>query len=107
MNRAPLLLLLAALACDGGKQARAPSAGEGARTFALVCARCHGADGTGGLGKPPPRNFTDPAFQSARTDDELRAAITGGKNNAMPAFGAALTPFEIESLIAHVRSLKR
>jgi mono/diheme cytochrome c family protein len=74
--------------------------------FHTACVRCHGKDGTGGppdsLGHPGPRNFTDPAFQRSRTDDQLRLAIEDG-NRGMPAFGAVLTPRQIDMMIAHVR----
>jgi mono/diheme cytochrome c family protein len=80
---------------------------EGGELFGSVCARCHGADGKGGLaqpGQPAPRNFRDAAFQAARTDDQLRAVIRGGKGAAMPPFAAVLNDRQIDALVATVRS---
>jgi mono/diheme cytochrome c family protein len=102
-----LLLALDAGGC--GKSSAAASPADGARLFAATCARCHGPGGGGGVaagaGLPPPRNFLDPIFQLARTDDDLRYAITRGKGPGMPPFGAVLSAREIEALVAHVRSL--
>jgi cytochrome c553 len=73
-----------------------PSPVEEARTtFKTVCATCHGEDGTGnGPGAaaltPKPRNYTDKAWQSSVTDDQIRQTIlmggaAVGKSPAMPA----------------------
>lgn len=68
---------------------------EARQIFKTVCATCHGEDGTGNTpaGKnlnPPPRNYTDKAWQASVTDDQLKATILGGgaavgKSPAMPA----------------------
>ena len=47
------------------------------------CALCHGAhgkgDGPGGMGmKPPPRNWTDPAWQASVTDEHIATALVKG-----------------------------
>ncbi len=85
-----------------GESARAPDE----ELFHNVCARCHGQDGTGGppdsLGNPGPKNFTDPAFQRSMTDAQLRDAIENG-NRGMPAFGAVLTPAQLDMMVALVR----
>jgi mono/diheme cytochrome c family protein len=102
-----LLLAAAAGACQG----KAVNPDDGRRLFALTCARCHGAEGKGGVpaapGQPPPRDLTDPIFQSARTDDEIRYTIGHGKGTAMPAFAAAFSPREIDALVAYLRTLRR
>jgi len=72
-----------------------------------ACARCHGAEGTGG---PPlasgqaPRNFHDAAFQASRSDDDLRATIRGGKPPGMPSFAAVFSDRELDLLVAQIRS---
>ena len=74
--------------------------------FAMVCARCHGADGKGGLaaaGANAPRNFCDAAFQGSRTDDDLKQVIRKGKGG-MPAFGNLFTDPELAGLVRKVRS---
>jgi high-affinity iron transporter len=87
---------------------RAPHAtADGRSLFASTCARCHGADGTGGLahdGAPAPRNFHDAAFQSSRTDDQLIDAITRGKSSAMPSFATTFDDGQIRALVGVVRS---
>ena len=61
---------------------------------ATKCARCHGADGSGG-GKEaaeqdvPPADLTDASYMNTRTDGQLYYQILmgGGDRSAMPAFG--------------------
>ncbi len=103
-----LLALLAAGTAVGCKRAEAdPSKLDEAKvTFASVCARCHGADGKGGIAAgttTPPRNFCDSAFHSGRKDEELMASITNGKG-AMPAFGPIYSPDQIAALVQVVRN---
>jgi mono/diheme cytochrome c family protein len=63
--------------------------------FAGRCTPCHGAQGKGdgaaskGL-TPPPRNFSDPAWQKSVTDDHIEkiikyGGVAVGKSPAMPA----------------------
>jgi cytochrome c oxidase cbb3-type subunit 3 len=102
---------IALVAAGGCKKSRASetAAAEGAVLFASLCARCHGAEGTGGLpvydGGPSPRNFRDHAFQAARTDSDLRATIREGKSTGMPPFAAVLNDSQVDAVIAHLRSL--
>lgn len=92
------------------KKSSARPEADGARTFATYCARCHGADGRGGLplwdGGPSPRNFHDGAFQASRSDGDLTTTVRDGKPPGMPAFGAVLTPEELAAVVRHVRTLK-
>jgi len=98
------LAFLAAMGCS--KATPPPPGDEEVELFHNACARCHGIDGTGGppdsLGHPGPRNFTDPLFQRARTDGEIRKAILDG-NRGMPAFGPVFTSKQVDLLVAHVR----
>lgn len=77
--------------------------------FTNTCARCHGADGAGGLplweAGPSPQNFHDHAFQASRTDDQLKQIIKNGKGTGMPAFGPLLNDEQIAQLVVHIRSL--
>jgi mono/diheme cytochrome c family protein len=80
---------------------------KAAEIFGSVCARCHSADGSGGLAKDgmaAPRNFRDAAFQAARTDDQLRHVIKNGKPPAMPPFAAVVTDAQLDALVAKIRS---
>lgn len=77
--------------------------------FATACARCHGADGRGGVasrpGAPPPRDFTDPKWQTGKSDRELARIIARG-NGEMPGFSNTLTPAQIDGLVAFLRTLR-
>jgi mono/diheme cytochrome c family protein len=75
-----------------------------------TCIGCHGAKGKGDgeLGvslDTPPRNFTDRAWQSARTDGEIFWVITNGTDQGMVSFEGMLSEKEIWSLAAYVRTL--
>ncbi|MBW2282159.1 MAG: c-type cytochrome [Deltaproteobacteria bacterium] len=65
-----------------------------ARQFKGKCARCHGADGSGGGEEAqaqdvPPADLTDAAYMRTRSDGQLYYQILagGGDRCAMPAFG--------------------
>jgi mono/diheme cytochrome c family protein len=100
--------LCGALALGPGCKRSGPpdSRAEGKRLFDATCAKCHGSDGRGGApsaeGQPAPRNFRDAAFQSGRTDEQLRDVIRGGKG-PMPPFGALFNDDELTLLVAYVR----
>jgi len=75
------------------------------RIFANVCARCHGADGKGGIAAGAanaPRNFCDSAFQASRTDEDLKQVIQKGKG-AMPAFGTLFSDSDLTGLVRKLR----
>jgi mono/diheme cytochrome c family protein len=78
--------------------------------FAQACAKCHAADGTGGLpmvaNGPRPVDLTAVDWQRSRSDDELVAAIRSGRG-AMPPFQDVLTTAQINALGGYVRTLKR
>ena len=80
---------------------------QGRDLYASTCARCHGADGSGGLpvfdGGPRPRNFHDHAFQNERTDEQLKLIIVNGKSTGMPSFGVIFDEQQLRSLVAHIR----
>ncbi len=84
------------------------NAAAGKDLFTAKCAMCHGADGAGNtaMGKKfNIQNLRSPEIQK-RSDAELAAAITKGKNK-MPAFEGKLTPDEISNVIAHIRQLPK
>ena len=101
--------------CSGvaacSRSAPVPERGaDGSALFAQACAKCHAADGRGGLptvaNGPRPVDLTDAEWQRARSDDEVIAAIRHGRG-AMPPFADLLTAEQINALAAHVRTLKR
>jgi hypothetical protein len=54
-------------------------------------------------GQPAPRNFSDPAFQSSRSDADLKKAIREGKG-PMPPFAALFDETQTALLVSYVRS---
>jgi cytochrome c oxidase cbb3-type subunit 3 len=101
-------VLVAASGASSGACEKKADAGQGRDLFATMCARCHGADGSGGLpvfdGGPSPRNFHDHAFQRDRTDEQLALTIMNGKGTGMPSFGTIFDERQLRSLVAHVRT---
>ena len=105
-----LTLAAAAAAITTGCETKVDPA-QGRELYASTCARCHGADGSGGLalfdGGARPTNFQDHAFQSTRSDEQLRLGIVNGKGSGMPSFGVIFDEQQLRSLVAHLRSLDR
>jgi len=115
-------LAAAPLRAEGpGQSGDAPAAGQpgGAQGVADLwkarCSSCHGLDGKGHTrtgAKWKIDDFTRPKWQRAMQDDEIRRTIETGVRQKrtgkvkMPAFGKKLTPEEINSLVAWVRSLE-
>ena len=113
-NRA--LCALALVLCAGGAACSRPSPAaerppvDASALFAQACAKCHAADGTGGLpmavNGPRPTDFTTAEWQRSRSDAEVVHAIRSGRG-AMPPFQDVLTPPQIDALGAYVRTLRR
>lgn len=107
--------LAAAAALAAGACARSAPASEreraadGAQIFQQACAKCHAADGSGGLpmaaNGPRPIDLRSPEWQRSRSDDEIVTTIRTGRG-AMPPFGDVLKPDAIGAVAAHVRSLR-
>ncbi len=66
--------------------------------FQGSCARCHGADRSGGRG---PALLPD---RLTETDEHYFEIIKNGESGGMPAWGSQLTDEEITALIAFLRS---
>lgn len=98
MTAATWVALAAAVTAPGAAAAQAAGGDakqQAQEIFAGRCTPCHGAQGKGdgaaskGL-TPPPRNFSDPAWQQSVTDDHIEKIIkyggaAVGKSPAMPA----------------------
>ena len=79
---------------------------EGKALYAAKCQICHSADGSPKPALKVTANFKDPAWQAARTDEALIAAIRDGKTGTtMTAWKDRLTPEQIATLVAHIRTL--
>jgi mono/diheme cytochrome c family protein len=84
--------------------ALALAAADGRVLYETKCAQCHGKDG---VAKPPgkgSKDFNDPAFQSAWNENAI-AAITSDGKGKMPGYKSRLTPEQIQSVAAHVKTL--
>jgi cytochrome c len=108
-----VLLVIATIAAmaSGACRGSAPGTTDGRALFEQTCARCHGSSGEGdpaqriSLGVP---DLTDPAWQAARTDDDIRRVVReGSKTHKMPGFNDFYKPAQLDALARHVRSLAR
>jgi mono/diheme cytochrome c family protein len=102
-------------------QPLAPSAAasdEARQIFTTRCTTCHGSEGAGdGPGSaaldPKPRNFQDPVWQDATTDEHLEKIVmyggaAVGKSPSMPGNPDLMAkPEVVRALVAHLRSLAR
>jgi mono/diheme cytochrome c family protein len=87
----------------------AQGASEAAALYKSKCATCHGKDGRAKTFKAKfnsARNLTDASWQERVTDERIFNSIANGRGK-MPAYGEKLSDAQIESLVAHVRSLKK
>ncbi len=105
----PVGLLLAS--ADGRGFAWTATVSDSTKDFASLCVACHGKTGRGdgpvaAALNPRPTDLSDPEFQSARSDDELKVAVATGKDT-MPGFENQLTPEQIRGVVAYMRSLLR
>lgn len=76
-------------------------AARGQATFAKECARCHGAQGTGG----PYVNIGNPDFLATAGNGYIRYAIRGGRaGTPMPAFADVLGAQGVEDVLTWMRT---
>jgi mono/diheme cytochrome c family protein len=67
------------------------------------CIRCHGVDGRGVWDIPDVPNFTDPRWQTSRSDNQLARIIVEGRGAVMPPFRGT---FSLEEACAMGRYLR-
>lgn len=68
------------------------------------CLSCHGENGDGrgpaaAVLRPPPVDFTDPAFWSSRTPEQLRASIEAVSPSLWQGGDAALDAASVDALM--------
>lgn len=95
--------------------AQAADAAHGKALYRAYCTQCHGLAGNGkGVNAPElavqPRNHTDRAEMSARSDADLFKAIKEGgqavnKSILMPNWDGNMSDGEIHDLVAYLRQL--
>lgn len=115
---ATLFLALGTAVLADGKKAPAKKAAliqEGRAIFETNCASCHGPTGMGDgpaavALDPKPRNLADAAYMKTRPEATLRKVITEGGQSVglspvMVGWQGALTPEQIDAVLAYVQSL--
>lgn len=113
-RRAPITAALAAISVDQleAKPALLQAAIEGGRAaFKVHCVQCHGSGAAGSTGYP---NLNDDDWLWGGDLSAIHLTLTHGirnpdhdetRSSQMPAFGGVLTPAEISSVVAHVRTI--
>jgi len=74
---------------------------DGRQLYAEHCAACHGADGKGQYA--PDLSSAD--YEYGKSPEAIRASITDGRDNKMPAFGGQLSAEEIDALVRFLQQL--
>jgi cytochrome c oxidase cbb3-type subunit 3 len=72
------------------------------QVYYTKCSACHGTDGKGTPGLNA-RDFTDSAWQTSLTDDEIRETIERGHVPLMPPFADSLDEETVQRLVKLVR----
>lgn len=103
---AAIIVGLYVLASAGASNSNSSYAADGAAIYQAKCSTCHGKDGRGipnwrAKGQP---DFTDSAWQKARTDAQISDSTRNGKGKFMPAFKAKLSDDDIKAVVARVRA---
>jgi mono/diheme cytochrome c family protein len=81
---------------------------DGAEVYKAKCRFCHGKEGTpsAAMAKQGVRDFRDPEWAKANTEEKVREAIeVGTKGTLMRSFEKELSPEEIEAVAKFVLSL--
>lgn len=100
MRRLTVLVVVAVLsaACSPGGPAEDAS---GEEIYIQLCARCHGADMSGGVGPP-----LGPGSNAASESDEfLEFTIMNGRGR-MPSFSSTLEVDQVERLVGYMREVQ-
>ena len=97
------LMMLAAVICmaSAAQLAQAASVTAGQAVYKAKCQMCHGADGSGNLPKAK-ANPLGGATVQAKSDADLKTAVTAGAGTMKPVAGA-----DLDNVVAFVRSLKK
>jgi mono/diheme cytochrome c family protein len=92
---------------DSSVNLSTPGAGkDGAKIYAMSCARCHGADGRAKTGKGKQTNAVDLTGDDWEPNDARDTRIINNGKGKMPGFKKSLKPEEIQSVVAYIRKFK-
>ena len=87
-----------------GQEHDGAAAARGAQTYAIQCAACHAADGTGDRLQGAP-NLTDAIWLYGGDRATIRESIFNGRAGVMPAWEGRLSEAEIAALAVYVHAL--
>jgi mono/diheme cytochrome c family protein len=80
-----------------------------AQVFRAECQKCHDSDGRAEFARetmPTIPDFTDPEWQSSRSDAELRRSILAGKGKSMRPMRDKLGAVDVQQMVALVRAFQ-
>ncbi len=78
---------------------------EGQQLFNIACKACHGVDG---YGTPMAPALNNQLFLTETPDAAIYQIIAGGVSGTlMPAWGSRLSDYELQTLVAYLRSLEQ
>ncbi|MGP8269202.1 MAG: c-type cytochrome [Terracidiphilus sp.] len=95
--------LVLSMACTV-QSAQAASATAGQAVYKAKCQMCHAADGSGNLPKAKANPLGGAAVQ-AKSDAQLKSAVTTGTGTMKPVAGVAGA--DLDNVIAFIRTLKK
>lgn len=105
MRRIALAVLAAAALTSACERIHPRGQVNSTELYQQLCARCHGANGSGGVANntgPAPRDFRSAAWQEHRTDAQIKATIRTGRGSLMPGF-PAMSDAQLDALVSVVR----
>lgn len=79
---------------------------DGAKIYAVSCARCHGADGKAQTGKGKQTNAVDLTSDDWEPNDARDTRIITKGKGKMPGFKSTLKPDDIQSVVVYIRKFK-
>jgi quinol-cytochrome oxidoreductase complex cytochrome b subunit/mono/diheme cytochrome c family protein len=80
-----------------------------AQVYRAYCLACHDINGSGQVARksmPDLPDFTDPKWQQAHNDAELKQSILDGKGKFMLAMKDKLSPADADQVVAYVRAFQ-
>src|SRR5262249_28576369 len=87
----------------------AETVAAGRKTYARLCARCHGPEGKGDGGGAgaggQPANLTDDSWDFGGSDGEIFSVIRDGTSADMESYAERMTETEMWQLVNFIRSI--